>query len=190
MSNQLPTEQSLLAILSSDADLRTKAHACQDLVHTGGAKSVPALAALLNDEKLSDYARSPLEMIKDPSAEAALRDALPKLQGRLLAGVVNSLGVRQDTDAIPALAKLALDPKSGVSEEALTALALIGTLESVKAIQITLAEGPNELLVPAAHAALLGAEQFSKANDADTAKILHKAVANADLPAHIKAAAK
>ncbi len=86
MSNQLPTEQSLLAILSSDADLRTKAHACQDLVHTGGAKSVPALAALLNDEKLSDYARSPLEMIKDPSAGAALRDALPKLQGRLFQG--------------------------------------------------------------------------------------------------------
>ena len=190
MPNKLPTEQSLLDILSSDADLRTKAHACQDLVHTGGAKSVPALAALLDDEKLSDYARSPLEMIKDPSAEVALREALPKLQGRLLAGAVNSLGVRRSTGAIPELAKLALDPKSGVSEEALTALALIGTPESVKPIHQALAGGPKELRVPAAHAALLGAEQFSNANNADAAKALRQAVAKADLPAHIKAAAK
>ncbi len=185
-----PSEDALLATLSSKAGVREKAVACQHLANWGTAKSVPALAALLSDEKLSDYARSGLEIIDDPSAAAALRDALPKLKGRLLAGVVNSLGVRKDTTAIPALTKLALDPKSGVAAEALTALALIGTPDSVKPIHEVLTKGPADLRVPAAHAALLGAEQLSKSNQGATAEVLLQAVAAADLPAHIKAAAK
>jgi HEAT repeat protein len=185
-----PSEDSLLAILSSDAGVREKAVACQHLANWGTAKSVPALAALLSDEKLSDYARSGLEIIDDPSAAAALRDALPELKGRLLAGAVNSLGVRKDTAAIPALSRMATDPKSGVAAEAMTALALIGTPEAVKPIHQVLTKGPADLRIPAAHAALLGAEQLKKAKDGTTAEVLLQAVAAADLPAHIKAAAK
>jgi len=185
-----PSEDSLLATLASDAGVREKAVACQHLANWGTAKSVPALAALLSDEKLSDYARSGLEVIDDPSAAAALRDALPKLKGRLLAGAVNSLGVRKDTAAIPALSRMATDPKSGVAAEAMTALALIGTPESVKPIHQVLTKGPADLRIPAGHAALLGAEQLQKAKDGTTAEVLLQAVATADLPAHIKAAAK
>jgi HEAT repeat protein len=185
-----PSEDALLATLASDAGVHDKAVACQHLANWGTAKSVPALAALLGDEVLSDYARSGLEIIKDASAGAALRDALHKLKGRLLAGVVNSLGVRRDTASIPALEKLALDPKSGVAAESLAALALIGTPDSVKPIQKVLADGPDALRIPAAHAALLGAEQLTKGQNADAAKALRQAVASADLPDHIKAAAK
>jgi len=39
-------------------------------------QAVPALAALLGDEKLAHMARGALETIRDPSADCALRDAL------------------------------------------------------------------------------------------------------------------
>ena len=69
-----PSEDALLAVLASDADTHEKAVACQHLANWGTAKSVPDLAALLGDEKLSDYARSGIEIISDSSAAQALRD--------------------------------------------------------------------------------------------------------------------
>ena len=96
---ELPSEQSMLDVLASGADIHEKARACQELAVVGGPKSVPALAALLDQEHLAAYARSGLESIKDHSAGEALRKALPTLKGRLLAGAVNSLGVRRDTAA-------------------------------------------------------------------------------------------
>ena len=85
------SESAALAVLASDAGLPEKARACQELGDLGGPKSVAPLAALLNKEHLADYARSGLEGIKDPSAGVALRKALPTLEGRFLAGAVNSL---------------------------------------------------------------------------------------------------
>ncbi|MCX6932679.1 MAG: hypothetical protein NTZ29_08320, partial [Verrucomicrobia bacterium] len=122
-----PVETAALAVLASDAGLREKARACQELGDFGGPASVQALAALLGKEHLADYARSGLEGIKDPSAGEALRTALPTLEGRYLAGVVNSLGVRRDTAAVPALQKLALDPKRGAAEAAIASLGMIAT---------------------------------------------------------------
>ena len=45
-------------------------------------------------------ARYALEPIPDPSVDDALRDALGKLKGRLLVGVIGSLGVRRDAKAV------------------------------------------------------------------------------------------
>ena len=90
----------LIAVLQSDAPLFEKARACQQLGEIGTPEAVPVLAGLLTDPKLSAYARSGLEGIPDPSAAAALRDAMQKMKGPLLAGVVNSLGVLRDPQAV------------------------------------------------------------------------------------------
>ena len=45
-------------------------------------------------------ARYALETIPDPSVDDALRDALGKLKGRPLLGVIGSLGVRRDAKAV------------------------------------------------------------------------------------------
>ena len=81
-----PQETAALAVLASGADLHAKARACQELSAYGGPTAVPALAALLDQEHLADYARSGLEGIRDPSAGDALRQALSRLNGRQLAG--------------------------------------------------------------------------------------------------------
>ena len=174
-----PSEADLLATLASDAGVREKAVACQHLANWGTAKSVPALAALLSDEKLSDYARSGLEIIDDPSAAAALRDALPKLTGRLLAGAVTSLGVRRDPAAVPELRKLALDPARGVATNALASLGMIGTAEAAQTISTVLADGSANLRIPAGHAALVAARHLAADGNPDAAKTVLASVVQA-----------
>ena len=63
----------LVAVLKSDASVFDKAKACQRLAVVGDEKAVPALAALLADESLSNYARYGLEAIPDPAVDNALR---------------------------------------------------------------------------------------------------------------------
>lgn len=180
-----PVETAALAVLASDAGLREKARACQELGDFGGPASVPALAALLDKEHLADYARNGLEGIKDGSAGAALRAALPKLEGRYLAGAVDSLGVRRDVAAVPALQKLALDSKSGAAEAAIASLGMIATPAATKTLQDILTNGPPALHVPTAHAALLAAEQLARNGNTSEARAVLNAVVRALPPGHL-----
>ena len=184
-----PVETAALAVLASDAGLREKARACQELGDFGGPASVPALAARLGKEHLADYARSGLEGIKDPSAGEALRTALPTLEGRYLAGVVNSLGVRRDTAAVPALQKLALDPKRAAAEAAIASLGMIATPAAAKTLQTILVSAPAALRVPAAHAALVAAEQLVRDGNTTAARAVLNAVVQALPPGHVATAA-
>ncbi len=126
-------EAQLIAVLQSSATQFEKATACRELAHVGTGKAVPALAALLGDEKLSHMARYALEPIPDPAVDAALRDALSKVTGRPLLGVIGSLGVRRDATAVDALGKL-LAADADTAQAAARALGNIGTPEAAKAI--------------------------------------------------------
>lgn len=76
-------EAKLIAVLKSSAEAHAKADACQQLASIGTADAVPALAALLADEKLAHMARYGLETVPGPAVDVALRDALGKLTGRI-----------------------------------------------------------------------------------------------------------
>ena len=93
-------ETRLAAVLSTEASRAAKDFVCRKLMIVGTAESVPALAAILPDEDLSHMARYALERIPAAEAAAALRDALPKLNGKLKVGVIGSLGVRRDAESI------------------------------------------------------------------------------------------
>ncbi|MCX5675371.1 MAG: hypothetical protein NTX87_10235, partial [Planctomycetota bacterium] len=88
-----PKDQpALIAVLkSADATQKEKADACRELAHVGTKDAIPALAALLADEKLSHMARYGLETIPDPAVDDVLRGMLGKVKGRLLAGMIGSL---------------------------------------------------------------------------------------------------
>jgi HEAT repeat protein len=116
----------LIAILKDPkASVYAKAKSCQRLAVVGDKSAVPALAALLTNPQLSYYARFGLEPIPDPAADQALRAALGQVKGRLLAGVINSIGHRRDAKAIPALAPLVHHPDREVAQAAAAALARI-----------------------------------------------------------------
>jgi HEAT repeat protein len=181
-------EQKLIALLESDAAVFAKAKACQRLAVIGTKRAAPALVALLGDERLGDYARFGLEPIADPSVDDALRSAIGRLQGRLLVGVINSIGARRDPKAVPALAKLALTGKEGAAE-ALAALGRIATDEAVEALRRILASGPAASRSSAAHACLAAAERLVAQSRSRDASALYDVVREADVPAYLHLAA-
>lgn len=165
-----PAAEARLAVLASDASLQEKAQACHELAVVGGPESVPALANLLAHEHLGDYARSGLEVIAHPSAGDALRASLRTLQGRNLAGAINSLGVRRDTASVPELTRLTLDSNPLVAEAAIKSLGMIATPDATQTLLKTVQSGPVGLRVPATHAALVAAQQMTQSGQREAAR--------------------
>lgn len=128
-------EMKLLAALQAPGTtVDAKRRFIRMLVAVGSVKSVPALSSLLADEQLSDVARLVLEPMKDPAASEALRGALGSTKGRLLAGVIGSVGVRRDAAAVKTLAGWTKDADATVAAAAISALGAIGTRDAAKAL--------------------------------------------------------
>ncbi|MCX6879796.1 MAG: DUF1080 domain-containing protein [Verrucomicrobia bacterium] len=189
MPTPFPSSADLIAVLDSDADLQKKAFACQQLAVAGDPESVPALAKLLADDQLADYARSALEWIAAPAAGAALCQALVKLDGRRLAGVIDSLGVRRELTAVPELCRLAAGAEDDAAAEALAALGKIANPEALAGVRAALQSPVDGRRLAAGHAALAAADGLLKQGDAKAATGVLDAVATAKLPTHVTAAA-
>ena len=183
------SESELIAVLESDVPLKEKADACRELARIGTKDAVPVLAALLSDEKLSHMARYALEPIPDPAVDDALRNALGKLKGRPLVGVIGSLGVRRDARAVQRLAALLKSPDAEVAAAAARTLGKIGTPEAAKILQETLAVAPAGLRPVVADACLGCAEAFLAQKKRAEAAAIYKQVGQADLPKHFRIAA-
>ena len=136
------SEDRLIAVLKSDAAHKEKADACRQLAIIGTKDAVAPLAALLGDEKLSHMARYALEPIPDPAVDEALRDALGKLKGRPLVGVIGSIGVRRDARAVGVLTIMLHDPDAQVAQAAARALGRIGNRRATRALQSALKNAP------------------------------------------------
>jgi HEAT repeat protein len=129
-------QQNLIAILeSADSPPGDKAITCKHLTRFGDAEAVPALAALLTDEQLAAWARIALEAIPDPAADQALREAASQLEGRLLVGVINSIGMRRDAQAVAMLAEKLTAADAEVAECAAVALGRIGDEAATGALE-------------------------------------------------------
>ena len=131
----LPSEDKLIAVLKSDAQRKEKSDACRLLAVVGTKACVPVLAEMLANEEMSHMARYALEPIPDGAVDECFRDALGKLKGRLLTGVIESIGVRRDAKAVDALAGLLKDGRPGTIQGAARALGRIGNEPAAKALQ-------------------------------------------------------
>jgi HEAT repeat protein len=138
-------EARLVLVLSGTAPNGAKDYACRMLSLIGTAKSVPALATLLPDREMSGLARYALERIPDPAVDRALRAALGQTSGLSLTGVINSIGIRRDKDAVEGLAGLLKGSDRVVVEAALLALGKIATTESARLIAQFREVGPEPL---------------------------------------------
>src|SRR5262245_4222275 len=127
-------QRKLIAVLQSDAPPEDKAIPCKQLAIYGDKEAVPALAPLLADTNLASWARIALEAIPGPEADEALRAAVPKLKGNLLIGAINSIGVRRDAKAVPALAGKLSDADVEIVAAAAAALGKIGGTEAAKTL--------------------------------------------------------
>ena len=78
-------EQELIATLQSTAGVPQKCAACQQLRVVGTVQAVPALAALLGEERTAHAARYALEGMPCAEAGTALREAAGKSSGSIKA---------------------------------------------------------------------------------------------------------
>jgi len=180
-----PKERELISVLRSEAPPEEKAMACKRLVIYGSAAAVPALAPLLADEHLASWARIPLEAIPDPAADNALHQALDKLHGKLLVGVINSVAVRRDPKAVPKLIGKLKDQDIEVASAAAVALGCIADSRDSRsrdALTHALASDSAELRAAAAKGTVRCAEQFMKDDKLPAATKLYDAVRQASVP--------
>ncbi|MCC6486869.1 MAG: HEAT repeat domain-containing protein [Candidatus Hydrogenedentes bacterium] len=150
-------EELIKTLQRADADWQAKQEACRGLRRIGTEKSIPALAALLNDEKLAHLARFALEPMPYPEAGQALRDALATATGAQKTGLIISLGYRRDTDAVELIAPALSDADAAAA--AAGALGRIATPAAIKSLTAFRASAP-EALRPALAEGLLAAGQY------------------------------
>ena len=175
-------EQEQLAILRSDSPKADKAIACKKLAIDGSAASVPDLAKLLSDPELASWTRIALEAIPGTEADEALRKATESLDGVLLVGVINSIGVRRDAAAAELLTGRLKDQDAEVASAAAVALGKIGTAEAAEALQEALAGSPKEVRSAVAEGIVLCAERQLADGKAAEAVALYDAVRKAEVP--------
>ena len=165
-------EAELLAVLKSDASPADKAITCKQLAIYGSGAAVPELAMLLPVPELSSWARIALESIPGPEADEALRTATESLQGRLLVGTINSIGVRRDAAAVAGLSEKLKDADVEVAAAAAVALGRIGNNDASKALRSALADSSPEVRSFVAEGCVLCAERLhSEGKSADAIAI-------------------
>jgi HEAT repeat protein len=182
-------ETRLAAVLGSGLSRAAKDFACRTLTVIGTAASVPALAALLGDAELSHMARYALERIQASEAAAALRDALPKLTGKLKIGAIGSLGVRRDEASVPALAALIGSSDSAVATAAATALGDIGCEAGANLLCDAIKAVAPAVKPAVADATLVAAERLLADGNKTAALATYNTLLAGDPPKYIRLAA-
>jgi ubiquinone biosynthesis protein UbiJ len=125
-------ERELSGVAQSDAPVAARQFACKCLWILGPDAAVPALEILLAspDEHLVEAACYAISATPSARADAAVRSAVNRAQGRALVAVVNLVGIRGDPEAVPALAAIANGPDKAAAEAAIRALGKIATPEA------------------------------------------------------------
>ena len=175
-------EKELLAVLRSDAPSAEKAITCKKLAIYGSSESVADLAKLLPDPQLASWARIALEAIPGEASDAALRKATESLEGRLLVGTINSIGVRKDANAVELLTARLQDKDADVAAAAAVALGYIGNAGATKSLQGSLASAPPAVRSAVAEGLVLCAEQLHAAGKSAEAVAIYDEVRKAEVP--------
>jgi len=132
---RIEIESKLLEALGSpQATFACKQFVCKALRLVGSSRSLPALAELLKDKKLSHMARLAMQGMSESRVDELFREALGTLDGNLKIGVITSIGDRGDRQAVPQLAQLANSRDTAIAGAAISALGRIGGIDAVEAL--------------------------------------------------------
>lgn len=181
-------QQSLLALLQkADAPATERQQAAQQLGlilltgdSAGHAAMLNALAPMLADPMLSAYARLALDPVPSASLDTLYLQALLSTSGRTQLGLIDSVGTRGVTAAIPALAGLLNTPAT--ASAAASALGRIGGPAALE----TLAQAKDRLSPAILLARLDAAAKVDAVTAAKVAGEIHR---DPDAPLAARAAA-
>jgi HEAT repeat protein len=181
-------EPKLLAFLKSTATPPAKLVAARHLRIIAGDSAVPALQALLADERLSDLALYVLQPMPGPAADKALLQAMATAAGATKVSIIAALGERRYADAVPALTPLLKQP--AFAAPAATALGAIGGDAAAQALAASLAVAAPDLKRTIASAMLRSAEKALAAkNDAAALAAYEALFTDTSLPTATRTAA-
>lgn len=184
-------EARLAQVLEGPSSAAAKEYVCRKLALAGSARSVPALAALLEKEGVVfEAARTALQAMACPEARGALRNSLGKLSGVRKAGVLNSLGACRDAESVPALKPLLVDSDGEVAAAAAAALGEIGTKAAAEALAVVRSKAERTLGLRFADAQLACAERLLAAGLKAEALAIYKPLSDPQQPAQVQLAAK
>ena len=175
-------ERRLLDFLRSDASIAGKDFVCRQLSLIGSDASVPVLASMLSSAETVEMARYALERIPGNPSLAALRGALDKAPSRARPGIANTLGIRRDAQAVPALSKLAESPDRVLAESAISALGRIATPPALN----TLAALRKKASEPALEASLEAADYLAAGSNRAAALGIYRELAAPATPIMIR----
>ncbi len=177
------SEPELIAIMSSgDTSDEDKALACKRLAIYGSAAAVPELAKLLPDYRFASWARIALEAIPARECDEALRSATKQLDGNLLIGVVNSIGVRRDRESVETLTELLKNPTFDIASAAAVALGKIGDETAAGVLRQSLSQASVEVRSAIAEGCVLCAERILATGNRSLAIEMYDEVRNAKVP--------
>ncbi len=189
MAARADEEQDLIATLQSNASISQKCATCQRLRFIGTVQSVPALAALLGEERTGHAARYALEGMAYPEAGAALRRALERTSGLIQAGLVDSVGWRRDDASVPLLLPLLSGTDVTLASAAASSLGRIGGQEALAALIAARDQAPPAVQPTVLNSLLRCAEQLAAAGDAPGAAQLYRDLNTTKYPTSIRVAA-
>lgn len=127
-------EKKLDEFLGGSATCAAKQQICRILSIIGTEQSVPILSDMLVDAETCDMARYALERIPGSAVDEALRQALPRTDGAVKVGIINTLGMREDAGSVGALKPLIYNSDAAVAGAAISALGRIGGTEAADAL--------------------------------------------------------
>jgi len=175
-------EKELLATLRSDGPEADKALACKHLAVHGSKDAVADLAKLLSNERLASWSRIALEVIPGPEADEALRESSKTLNGRLLVGVLNSLGVRRDAGSVELLTGRLKDQDADVASAAAVALGRVGNDVATQTLRQSLSSTSGAVRTAVAEGCILCAERLMADGKANQAAEIYDEVRRAEVP--------
>jgi HEAT repeat protein len=162
---------------------------CFQLRQIGTPAQVPVLAEMLQEPETAQTARYALEQIPGDEASAALRKGLETLKGKWLLGVIDSLAVRKDMTAVPALERLADDQDQEVAAAALVALGRIGGDRAFAFLIARAEKAPVPMPRPLAVAILRQTQAMAEAGNRQSAMAIFDKLSQVGQPQGIRRAA-
>jgi HEAT repeat protein len=188
-SQMRQVEVELIKVLESpQATYAGKQYVCRLLRKIGSEQCVAALAKLLTDTKLSHMARYALQSNPSAQAGAALRMALGQVRNdNLKIGLVGSLGVRGERQAVGQIAKLLNASNATLAQAAIRALGQIGGEQAANVL--VQAKMPAAMKLLQADSILLCADSLAAEGKAAEATEIYSNLAAAGNPSMIRVAA-
>ena len=181
----------LVAVLKSNAQIKEKFDACRLLSIVGTKDAIAPLVALLGDEQLSHMARYGLEPIPEVAVDDAFRNALGKLKGRPLIGVIGSIGVRRDVKAVEPLKDMLMqhDLDDDVTSAIVRALGKIGNSAASEILTTALEHTSDENRLAVCEGLFRCAENLASQGKRREAVAIYDQMRELDSPHQVRAGA-